>query len=124
MELLSAYIPMDRRQAMLKGEDLPDRSRGSALFADVSGFTPLTEALVKSLGPQRGADELSRQLNLVYEALIAEVHRYGGSVMSFGGDAMTCWFDGDEGFRATACGLAMQAAMKPFAEVKTPTGQG
>jgi hypothetical protein len=42
-----AYIPRDRRWALHHGHALPDRVRGSALFADISGFTPLTEALVK-----------------------------------------------------------------------------
>ena len=74
MESLAAYIPMDCRQAMVRGKDLPDRTSGAALFADISGFTPLTEALVKELGPRRGVEELTRQLNLVYGALIAEVH--------------------------------------------------
>jgi class 3 adenylate cyclase len=95
MEALDVYIPIDRRQAIARGKDLPDRARGAALFADISGFTPLTEALVQELGPQRGAEELARQLNRVYDALIAEVHRYGGSVIGFSGDAITCWFDDD-----------------------------
>ena len=36
--------------------------RAAALFADISGFTPLTEALVAELGPQRGAEELTAAL--------------------------------------------------------------
>jgi len=40
-----AYIARDRRRALAAGHDLPDRVTGSALFADISGFTPLTEAL-------------------------------------------------------------------------------
>ena len=36
-------------------------------------------------------------------ALIAQVHAYRGSVIGFSGDAITCWFDGDDGRRATAC---------------------
>ena len=95
----SAYIPRDRRQALYAGVAMPDRVEGAALFADISGFTPLTESLLQDLGPQRGAEELSRQLNLVYDALIAELHRFGGSVISFSGDAITCWLDGDDGFR-------------------------
>jgi class 3 adenylate cyclase/tetratricopeptide (TPR) repeat protein len=43
-------------------------------------------------------------------------------VISFSGDAITCWFDGDEGLRATACALAMQQEMKNFARVQTPAG--
>ncbi len=116
------HIPMDRRQALAQGESLPDCTQGAALFADISGFTPLTEALVRELGPRRGADELTYQLNRVYDALIAEVHRYQGSVITFSGDAITCWLDGDDGLRATACALAMQATMAQFAEVSTPSG--
>jgi hypothetical protein len=108
---------MDRRQAMARGKDLPDRARGAALFADISGFTPLTEALVREFGPQRGAEELTHHLNLVYDALIAELHRYGGSVIGFSGDAITCWLDGDTGLRATACALTMQQRMDRFASV-------
>ena len=39
---------------------MPDRVRGAALFADISGFTPLTEALAKELGPQRGGGGADR----------------------------------------------------------------
>jgi class 3 adenylate cyclase/tetratricopeptide (TPR) repeat protein len=117
-----AYIPMDRRQALAHGQTLPDRAAGAALFADVSGFTPLTEALVRELGRQRGAEELTRYLNLVYDALITELHRYRGSAVAFAGDAITCWFDGDDGARATAAALAMQEAMRRFAAVRTPAG--
>ena len=98
-----AYIPGDRRRALAAGVELPDRVRGAALFADISGFTPLTEALANELGPQRGAEELTANLNRVFHALIAELDRFGGDVIYFSGDAITCWIDGDDGARATAC---------------------
>lgn len=122
----SVYIPTDWRQAMARGETLPERTSGAALFADISGFTPLTEALTQALGLRRGAEELPRHLNQVYDALIAQVDHYGGSVVSFAGDAITCWFaDETEGqasasLRATACALAMQDAMQQFATVEIP----
>ncbi len=96
-EPLSAYLPVDRRQALAHGRDLPRCARGAALFADISGFTPLTEALAEELGLERGAEELTRAINQVYGTLIAEVHRYGGSVIGFSGDAITCWFDDEPG---------------------------
>src|SRR4051812_19368669 len=134
MELPESYIPIDRRLAIARGVDLPARTSGAALFADISGFTPLTETLTRELGPQRGAEELSRQLIVIYSALIAQVEQFHGSVISFSGDAITCWFDderqttnderrttevGDElssivlrpssaSLRAIACALAMQ----------------
>ncbi len=102
----------------MRGEDLPDRTSGAALFADISGFTPLADALVREFKPGRGAEELTNALNLVYGALIGEVHRHGGSVVGFSGDAITCWFDGDEGQRAAASAAAMQQVMGRFAEVQ------
>jgi adenylate cyclase len=149
MDLLAAYLPADRLHALVGGATLPSRVRGTVLFADISGFTPLTEALVRTLGPRRGAEELARQLNEVYDALIAEVDRYGGSVIGFGGDAITCWFDDAErleardlrlgesdgaqasspqplasgaALRATACALMMQRAMARFGGVALPSG--
>jgi adenylate cyclase len=130
MESLYAYIPTDRRIALASGLDLPDTTTGAALFADISGFTSLTEALVRALGPQRGAEELTRRLNKIYDALLAETENYRGSVIGFSGDAITCWFNdqedvfpaphanGSTAFRATACALAMQQTMQQFAQVE------
>lgn len=122
MDSLIAYIPMDRRQALVSGQTLPDRTNGAALFADISGFTPLTEALVHALGPQRGPEELTIWLNHVYGALIADVHHYRGSVIGFSGDAITCWFDGDNGERAVTCALAMQQTVKQFSGIQIAEG--
>jgi predicted ATPase/class 3 adenylate cyclase len=132
MESLYAYIPTDRRYALAQGSALPDRTTGAALFADISGFTPLTEALVLALGPQRGAEELTGWLNKIYDALVAQIESYRGSVISFSGDAMTCWFD-DQGqvyteappktssaLRATACALAIQQTMEQFTQANIP----
>ena len=119
---LEAYIPGDRRRALASGLPMPDRVRGAALFADISGFTPLTEALAKELGPQRGAEELTAHVNRVFHAVVDELDRYGGHVIYFSGDAITCWIDGDDGVRATACALAMQDTMNHLREVITPAG--
>jgi len=142
MESLDVFIPPDRRRAMALGKSLPDRAQGTALFADISGFTPLTEALVRELGPRQGIDELTQQLNRVYDAIIAQVDRCGGSVIFFSGDAITCWFEEKEeggrmkaeddssftrsvhpsSLRAVFCALQMQQAMLPFAAITTPSG--
>ena len=95
---------------------------GSALSVDISGFSALTEGLARRLGARGGAEELTRHLNAVYPALVSEVHRYGGSVISFSGDAITCWFDGDDGRHAVACATHMQQVMSWFAALETPSG--
>jgi adenylate cyclase len=122
MDPFLAFLPIDRRQALARDEVLPDRSYGAALFADIKGFTLLTESLAHELGPQQGAEELTHTLNLIYGALIAEVDAYRGSVIGFSGDAITCWFDGDDGWRGVTCALAMQGAMQRLGEVQTPGG--
>jgi class 3 adenylate cyclase/tetratricopeptide (TPR) repeat protein len=100
-----------------------DRVTGAALFLDISGFTPLTEALARQLGPQRGAEELTVVLNVVFDAVLGELHRYRGSVIYFSGDAVTCWFDGDDGRLAVACGLDMHRAMAQVRTIAAPGGQ-
>jgi DNA-binding beta-propeller fold protein YncE len=42
LDYLEAYIPGDRRRSLALGIQMSDRVRGAALFADISGFTPLT----------------------------------------------------------------------------------
>ncbi|HJS18739.1 MAG TPA: AAA family ATPase, partial [Anaerolineales bacterium] len=123
MSSLNIYIPMDRRVAMAHGQELPNHMHGTALFADISGFTQLTEALAQLHGSQRGAEEITHHINLVFDSLIAEVDRYGGSVVGFGGDAITCWFDGDEGLRGTTCALAMHRAIEVFDPLSGPSGR-
>src|SRR5215475_6744574 len=116
---------MDRRQALAHGATLPTRGQGAVLFADISGFTLLAHTLAEELGLQRGAEELTRHLNRVYEAVIVAIHTYSGSVVSFSGDAMTCWFTQEaspaaNGRAALACALYMQQIMAALEAVLTP----
>ncbi|MCW1967218.1 MAG: AAA family ATPase [Anaerolineae bacterium] len=129
---LYPYLPLDRVASLIQGTSLPTHTSGAALFADISGFTPLTEALVNRLGPKRGAEALTHQLNLIYDVLVNRVHEFGGHVLTFSGDAMTCWFDqhplnwagmaypAPPTERAALCGLHMQADMHAFTQVNVP----
>ena len=101
---------------------MPDRVHGSAVFADISGFTPLTEALAKELGPQRGAEELTANIGRVFHAVIDELDAYDGNVIYFAGDAITCWIDGDDGSRACAAAEGMQRAIRRTGTIVTPAG--
>lgn len=130
----TTYIPKDRLHALAGNKTLPDHTSGAALFADVSGFTPLTQTFAQTLGKKRGAEALLSILNPLFEALIEPVHRYGGSIIGFAGDAITCWFDDHPAssplatkletasLRAVAAALAMQSALAQFATVPTPAG--
>jgi predicted ATPase/class 3 adenylate cyclase len=127
--MLHTYLPQDRLRAIANQTSLPDRTSGSALFADISGFTALTEALRERLGARQGAEELSRQLGEVYSALIAQVEQYAGSVIGFAGDSMLCWFNLSpqppsleakrvapeaSGVRSINAAFAMQTAIQAF----------
>ena len=124
---MHTYLPQDRLRALAAGQSLPDRTQGAALFADISGFTPLAERLTQALGARCGAEELSDHLNRTYDALIGALEQYGGSVIGFAGDAITCWFDdssqaagdgpGAAPLRALAAAAAMQAAMQAFPDL-------
>lgn len=127
IDSLLAYLPQDRRATLANGVPLLTNAIGAALFADISGFTSLTEALANVLGPRRGAEALTQQINAVYEALLDAVASNAGSVVGFAGDAVTCWFNdadmsNDGACRAVACARAMQSAMDTFTALPHPAG--
>ena len=114
------------RQRHVSEESVAERFLAAVLFADVSGFTPLTESLA-----QRGAEgpeELTRLLNHYFSRMIALIEAEGGEVVKFSGDAVTVLFPvGDETLRhatrrAQQAAEAMQAAMMEFATLQTSAG--
>ena len=117
-----AGLPPDRAASGAgRGRTLPEHVTGAVLFADVSGFTALTERLVTVHGPRRGVEELTSTLERVFTAVLEVLLGAGGEVVSFSGDAVTCFLDGDDGTAAAACGLRMQDALRPVA---VPVGAG
>ncbi|MGB0385679.1 MAG: adenylate/guanylate cyclase domain-containing protein [Ardenticatenaceae bacterium] len=134
LETLSSYVPaLITRRLMADPTPLSgptsERFQAAVLFADISGFTALTERLAER-GPG-GAEELTRLLNDYFGQLVDRIIEYGGDVVKFAGDALLAlWVldshDGyDEGLadvtlRATHCALAVQAQLKDY---QTPTGQ-
>ncbi len=97
-----------------------------ALFADISGFTPISEALARA--GKAGAEELNGVLNSYFEPMIDLVHSYGGAVAKFAGDAMTIIFPYQSAGRSTAahraiqCALDMQSNMGRYAAIQTSAG--
>ena len=122
LDMLAFYIPEDRRQVIARGGVLAKHMRGAALSADISGFTPLTEALVHYHGAQRGAEELTYHLERIYNVLVEQLHLYQGSVIGYSGDAFTGWFNDDDGQRALAAAFGIQKVMKDVAVI--PFGSG
>jgi class 3 adenylate cyclase/predicted ATPase len=133
LRTLAAYVPPDIvRAALSETSPLPpaeaqaDRFSAAVLFADVSGFTPLTEALAQK--GAEGPEELTRLLNGYFSRMIALIEGQGGEVVKFSGDAVTVVFPalhedlGVATCRAKQAAEAMQAAMDEFATLETSAG--
>lgn len=56
------------------------------MFADISGFTNLTETLSK-IGPE-GAEVIAFAINRYMELLVKGIGRSGGDIFKFAGDAI------------------------------------
>ncbi len=127
----AAYVPPTLIRAILNNPNLSvdpvaERFPAAVLFADVSGFTPLTESLAQK-GPE-GPEELTRLLNHYFSRMIALIEAEGGEVVKFSGDAVTVLFPacdeplGHATRRAHQAAEAMQGAMKEFATLQTSAG--
>ncbi len=104
-------------------EGCEERIDAAVLFADVSGFTAMSESLAQ-LGKE-GAEELTRVLNEYFTTMIDVVDSYGGDVIKFGGDSITCMFATHEGrdlHSALSCAMKMQEKMADFQAVETRGG--
>jgi class 3 adenylate cyclase len=96
--------------------DACHRGDAAMLFADVSGWSALvTEMSAKG---KQGVDEISRQLNLFFGAMIDTIDAYGGSVEKFAGDAVMAQWPVVESEtlaraveRATQCGMELVARL-------------
>jgi class 3 adenylate cyclase/tetratricopeptide (TPR) repeat protein len=130
MDLLMPFLPIDRRYAIAYNTSLPDVAEGAVLFADISGFTQLTGQLTRTLGAKQGVEQLINVLNDVFTRLIDEIHANGGSVLTFSGDGITCWFPEQLPFeakqsgaslRAITAGLNLQKIMTSFSDLGAST---
>ena len=90
-EVLASYVPkliQNRVVANPSPIEAPvaEELQAAILFADISGFTLLTESLAER-GPT-GVETLARILNEYFGQLIDIIHDYGGDVVKFAGDAV------------------------------------
>lgn len=104
----------------------------AVMFADVSGFTRLTESLAEAaLGSSKarvdGAEQLTRIINRYFQRMIDVIRRHGGDVVKFAGDAMLVLFRCEKarlreaGLAASACALALQAECGEYTATPTVT---
>lgn len=82
---------------------------GTLVFADVSGFTRLSERLARQ--GRIGAEELVTIISNVFTELLSATDD-GGDVLKFGGDALLVFHRGpDHALRAAHASLGMQRAL-------------
>ena len=95
---------------------------GTLVFADVSGFTALTERL--SRRGRIGAEEIVETLNRVFGPMLGIAAARGGELLKFGGDALLFLFRGDD-HAEQACDAAveMRVGLREAASVPTSVGR-
>ncbi len=95
---------------------------GTLVFADVSGFTALTERL--SRRGRIGAEEIVETLNRVFSPMLRISDARGGELLKFGGDALLFLFRGpDHAEQACDAAVEMRAALRESAAVRTSVGR-
>ncbi len=100
-------IKIDPTAKSIEGE----RRIITVLFADLSGFTALSETM--------DAEDISKIINEFFTRMVKIVHKYGGSVDKFLGDALMVLFGApvahyDDPERAVRAALEMQQEMVNF----------
>ncbi|MGH2449208.1 MAG: AAA family ATPase, partial [Chloroflexota bacterium] len=99
--------------ASVRGEaEREERRLVTALFCDLTGFTPLTERL--------DAEQIREIQSDYFQRMSGEIARFGGHVEKYAGDAVLALFGvpithGDDAERALLCALAMQEAIGSLA---------
>lgn len=111
LELLQKPIVAQNKGKFLKG---------TLLFADISGFTSLSEKL-KAKGDAEGAEAITQVINDYLDIMLNILFKHNGLLTRFSGDAMLCLFTGED-FGALNAVLAAwemrQTTLVHFAEIK------
>lgn len=126
--LLSTYLPshlvQEKMRRPVPGLVHGQWLRGTLFFADVSGFTALSERL-ESLG-QEGAEQLTSLMNHYFSTMLEILSWSGGILLNFAGDATLVYFPEQEGGEqvrwAVRAAQRMMRAMADFAAIETPMG--
>jgi class 3 adenylate cyclase/tetratricopeptide (TPR) repeat protein len=94
---------------------------GTCVFADISGFTKLTERLARN--GKAGAEEMGDLLNATFDALLSAAYDFGANLIKWGGDAVLLLFDDDgHAERAAEASWAMQDVMRDIGRLTTSCG--
>ena len=102
---LAPFVPWALLARLARPIDvLAETVECTTVFADVSGFSRLSERLARR--GEEGAEQLVDLINACFTPLLAEAYGRAGSLVKFGGDAMVLLFDdqrGDQQHAVWAC---------------------
>lgn len=126
LQIIGTYLPKGLVRRLMENptnETCPIILEGTVVFADIDGFTALSEQFSLEAS-EAGAEEVTELVNRFLELLINAAAPYGGDLHKFGGDAGLLFFTGnDHALRATTAALATQQAMEAMGEIETSLGQ-
>ncbi len=125
-QVVATYLPrkvIHLSSTLRSGKALAVPLEGSVLFADVEGFTAMSERFSRH-DPRAGAEEVTDLVNRFLAVLISTSERYGGDLQKFGGDAGLILFTGPEHAQAAvATALEVQQQLsETLSEVETSLG--
>ena len=115
---LRAYVPGALVDWLARGPATAWRVvDGTLVFADISGFTRLTERLARA--GKVGAEEISQVLDTVFGSMLDPAYRHGADLVKWAGDAVLLLFDGaGHAVRACAAAWEMRAAIRSAGRVR------
>lgn len=110
-----AYTPKHLAEKILTTKSAleGERKQVTVLFTDISGFTSLSERL--------DPEDVHQLMTRAFELMLAEVHRYEGTVNQFLGDGIMALFGApiaheDHGQRAVHAALGIRKALQGYQE--------
>uniref|UniRef100_A0A7M4EB99 Adenylate cyclase 10 n=1 Tax=Crocodylus porosus TaxID=8502 RepID=A0A7M4EB99_CROPO len=94
-------------------QDVPfiENFDGVLLFADISGFTALTEKFSMDTSMEHGADQLTQTLNHYVGDIVEEVLIHGGDILNFAGDALLALWRVERSHLSHIITLALQCSL-------------
>ena len=115
---LLGYLPailikkiLEQKQSEKKKPPLTMPIKTVSLFADISGFTKLSESFSKK--GRKGSEFLAFCLNRYMELLINIIGKNGGDIIKFAGDALlVIWPQEKRGDEINSCRRALQCALQ------------
>ena len=114
---LLGYLPailikkiLEQKQSEKKNPPINMPIKTVSLFADISGFTKLSESFSKK--GRKGSEFLAFCLNRYMELLISIIGKNGGDIIKFAGDALLVIWPQEKGSNEiNSCRRAVQCAL-------------